>query len=120
MALIEFSALICWALSRMGARADSTAVPTAAALKYHVRFVIAALLPPAFAPRCRTPTTDGQGLRGGFTSPEIPTADGQSAAGCMVYSASLTCSARSVPWPCSPVSDIARWTNRELTIRIGP
>src|SRR6185503_8104541 len=46
--ILTTSALVCWALSRVGARADSTAAPTAAALKYHVRFVIAALLPLAF------------------------------------------------------------------------
>jgi hypothetical protein len=33
----------------------------------------------------------------GIPSPEIPGADGQSAAGCIVYSVSLTCSPHAVP-----------------------
>ena len=49
-------------------------------------------------------------LRQSFKGPANILA-GQAGDGSILYSASLTCSAQSVPCPCSPFSDIARWEN---------
>src|ERR1700738_413320 len=78
------SAVVGCAPSGVVAEAKTTATAIVAA-ELQPRFVIIALLPFSSAARGRIYLT------------LFPGAEGQSAAGCIVYSASLTCSAQAVP-----------------------